>query len=335
MRPRHLHFTETAETQKAVPMFCPVCETSMRRFGRNRNGSQRYRCDDCRTTYTDDATRPHDGRRVAGDKMISCVRMLMEGNSIRGVERLTGVAKRTIIDMVVENGQKCAGFLASTIKNVPVSNIQADEIWGFVRCKEKTRLLREYPENGVGDAYCYTALERHTKLLVAWHLGKRCQEDTQAFAHKLRAATTGSFQLTTDGWLPYRSAIPETFGQSLDYAVIIKDFVNNPDERRYSPPEIIHITIRIQTGDPERSMISTSHVERHNRTLRMQIRRLTRLTDAHSKKWENHEAALAFFIAYYNFVRVHSTIKTTPAVEAGLTDHVWSMGELLAKINAA
>ncbi len=311
---------------------CPNCSGRTRLFGFNRNGSQRYRCDNCRRTFTVGATRPRDGRRLAEERAVMCLRMLLEGNSIRATARLTGVDKRTIIGLVVDTGRKCIPFLDATIHGIPVANIQADEIWGFVHCKERTRSLRDYPEEGFGDAYCYTALERTTKLLVAWHLCKRSVPDTYEFARKLRRATTGAFQLTTDGWHPYRTAIPATFGQSLDYAVLVKDYVPNPDRRRYSPPEIISITIRIQTGDPDESLICTSHVERHNRTLRMQIRRLTRLTDAHSKKWVNHEAALALFFAYYNFCRVHMTLKTTPAVRAGLTDHVWPVQELLRRI---
>jgi transposase-like protein/IS1 family transposase len=311
---------------------CPVCSGATRLFGFNRNGSQRFRCDTCRRTFTVQETRPRDGRLVTEEKAILCLRMLMEGNSIRSTERLTGVAKRTILDLVVNNGQKCERFLEQKIRGIPVADVQADEVWGFVGCKEKARLLRDYPEEGCGDAYCFTAMERNTKLLVAWHLGKRNEANTYEFARKLRQATIGDFQLTTDGWHPYRSAIPAEFGRTLDFAVLIKSYVPNPDDRRYSPPEIINITIRVQTGHPDEARISTSHVERHNKTLRMQIRRLTRLTDGHSKKWENHEAALALFFAYYNYCRVHSTIGTTPAVEAGLTDHVWTMQELLARI---
>jgi len=267
------------------------------------------------------------------DRLINCLRMLMEGNSVRSIERLTGTHRDTIIDGMVRIGEKCQTFLATTIRGISVENIQADEVWGFVKCKEKTRLLRDYPEDGVGDAYCFTAIERTSKLLVAWHLGKRVEGDTWDFAKKLREATVGSFQLTTDGWLPYRTAIPVTFGRSLDYAVLVKDYKALPeDQRRYSPPEVVAVKVHIQTGNPDQDQICTSHVERHNRTIRMQIRRMTRLTDAHSKKWANHEAALAFFFAYYNFCRVHMTLKTTPAVAAGLTDHVWSVKELLEKI---
>jgi IS1 family transposase len=258
--------------------------------------------------------------------------MLLEGNSIRAVERLTKTHRDTIISAMIEAGEKCKIFLERTIQNISVANVQVDEIWGFVFCKEKARHLKDYPEDGIGDAYCYTAIERETKLLIAWHLGKRSVYDTYRFAGKLRRATAGTFQLSTDGFHPYRTAIPFTFGTGLDFAVIVKNYHAIPeDQTRYSPPEVVAVTTIVQTGNPDESQICTSHIERSNRTLRMQIRRLTRLTDAHSKKWENHEAALAFFFAYYNFCRVHSTIKQTPAMAAKLTDHPWTLDELLTK----
>jgi IS1 family transposase len=263
--------------------------------------------------------------------MLLCLRMLLEGNSIRSTERLTGVNKETIIKAMVRTGEKCKTFLETTIRRIPVDDVQADEIWGFVHCKEKHRTLNNLPEI-YGDAYCFTAIERSTKLIIAWHLGKRSQEDTYEFAAKLRAATVGDFQLTTDGYTPYRTAIPATFGSSLDFAQLHKEYGLDEGEKRYSPAVVTGITIKIRTGDPDAASICTSHVERSNLTLRMQIRRLTRLTNAFSKRWENHEAALALFFAYYNFCRVHMTLKTTPAVASGLTDHVWSVQELLNRI---
>jgi IS1 family transposase len=268
------------------------------------------------------------------EKQIAVLRLLSEGNSIRSTERLTGVHRDTIIDAMVEAGKACQRFLEETIRHIPVENIQADEIWGFVGCKEKTRIAKNYGDL-CGDAYTYTAMERDTKLIVAWHLGKRCPEDTLEFAEKLRSATTGRFQLTTDGYTPYRTAIPFVFGPRLDFAQLTKEYGTTEEgQRRYSPPEVIGITIAIRTGAPNPADICTSHVERHNRQIRMQVRRLTRLTDAHSKKWENHEAALALFFAYYNFCRVHMTLKDTPAVKAGLAAEPWSVMELLRRANA-
>lgn len=319
-------------------MLCPICGCSTRRFGRNRNGSQRYRCDVCRRTFTDEATRLLDRRRLDEDRRILCLRMLLEGTSIRSTERLTGTHRDTIIAAMVTAGQQCKRFLETTIHRIPVANVQADEVWGYVYMKEKARLRRNYPEDLCGDAYCCTAIERTTKLLVAWHLGKRSPEDILEFAQKLRRATAGDFQLTTDGYHPYRTAIPATFGQTLDFAVLIKDYDTAPeDQRRYSPPEVVQVTIRIQTGNPDPNQICTSHVERHNLTIRMQIRRLTRLTNAFSKKWTNHEAALGLFFAYYNYCRPHMTLtaeshsKTTPAMAAGLADRVWTVQELIER----
>jgi IS1 family transposase len=263
--------------------------------------------------------------------MILCLRMLLEGNSIRSVERLTGINRDTIIEAMVAAGKNCKRFLESAIHHVPVEDIQADEVWGFVGCHEKVRQAKRYDESK-GDAFCFTAIERTSKLIVAWHLGKRLPGDTLDFADNLRRATVGRFQLTTDGFTPYQTAIPYVFGPRVDFATLVKDY-ETPDEgsRRYAPGDVVGITIRIRSGNPDADKICTSHVERHNLTIRMTVRRMTRLTNAHSKKWENHDAALALFFAYYNFCRNHMTLKTTPAVAAGLADHTWSMAELLAK----
>lgn len=307
-----------------------------RRFGRNRNGSQRYQCLVCRRTFTDERTRPEDRRRLASDRAVFCLRLLLEGTSIRSVERLTGIHRDTVIAALVEAGERCQRFLERTIRDTPVEDVQADEIWSFVLCKEKRRQHYGYPEDGHGDCYTYTAIERTTKLLITWHVGKRSEDDTWEFARKLRRATVGNFQLTTDGFHPYRTAIPATFGPHLRFAVLIKDYDAAPeDQRRYSPPEVVRVTIRIQTGNPDRESICTSHIERSNLTIRMTVRRLTRLTNAFSKKWENHAAALALFFGYYNYCRPHQTLteeaghKCTPAMRAGLADHVWTVDELL------
>jgi IS1 family transposase len=212
-----------------------------------------------------------------------------------------------------------------------VADVQADEIWGFVYCKEKTRLRENWPDD-CGDAYCYVAFERHTKLVLAWHLGKRCPEDTCTFSRKLFGATSGRFQLSTDGYLPYRTAIPSTFGPQIDFAQIVKVYGLDPEsDRRYSPPAVVGVTLVPCVGDPDMDAVCTSHVERNNLNMRMMIRRLTRLTNAFSKKWDNHEAMLGLFFAYYNFCRWHMTLKETPAMRGGLTDHIWTLPELLER----
>lgn len=313
-------------------MDCPLCGQVARRFGHNRNGSQRYRCNQCVHTFTDESTRPTDRRFLSQEKVIHCLRMLLEGNSIRSTERLCEVHRDTIINELVKAGELCERFLPIAIQGVAVNDVQADEIWDFVGCKERTRLRRGYNES-VGDAWCFTAIERTTKLILTWHLDKRSPEATSAFAFKLFLATQGKFQLSTDGFSPYRTAIPRMFS-NIDYAALIKTYGNptgNGQEVRYSPGEVVQTHRVVLLGTPDVERICTSHAERSNLTIRMSLRRFTRLTNAHSKKWANHHAALALFFAFYNFCRVHSTLKTTPAVAAGLTDHVWSVAELLER----
>jgi len=305
--------------------------TEKKKHGRDRRGNQQYRCTVCGKTWTEADPKPLGDMRIPMDRAVMCLRMLLEGNSVRSVVRLTGTHRDTIIDLVVLIGQRCQRFLEDTIHRLPVREVQADEVWDFVGCKQKTKKRRGYGED-CGDAYCFTAIERNTKLLLAWHLGKRTPDATECFTMKLKNATAGRFQLTTDGFGPYQRAVLVAVGGRVDFAQLIKIFApvkGNAAAVRYSPGKIMSTDTRVVMGNPDSDSVCTSHVERHNLTIRTQVRRMTRLTNAFSKKWENHEAALALFFAYYNFCRVHSTIKTTPAVEAGLTDHVWSVKELL------
>ena len=310
-------------------MRCPVCQAEARRFGKDRNGNQRWQCRACCRTFLE--PRPLGTMRLSFDKAIYCLRHLLEGTSIRSTERLLEVHRDTIISAAVTAGKSCQRFLERTVRNLQVSNVQADEIWGFVYCKEKTRQREDWDED-CGDAYCFVALERYTKLVLAWHLGKRSPEDTNAFSGKLRAATNGRFQLSTDGYTPYRTAIPSTFGQKIDFAQIVKVYGNAPEaERRYTPPTVVGVTLVPCLGEPDMDAVCKSHVERNNLNMRMMNRRLTRLTNAFSKKWENREAALGLFFAYYNFCRVHVTLKATPAMKAGLASRPWSLARLLKK----
>jgi transposase-like protein/IS1 family transposase len=313
-------------------MLCPICQQETRKFGKNRSGSQRYRCDECRKTFTDEETLIEDRRCVDREKMILAIRMLLEGNSIRAVQRLLGIHRDTIMNAMVEAGTKCQRFLERTVVNVECSDVQCDEIWGFVNMKDKTRVRKNFEPDGLGDAWCFTAIERHTKLILTFHLGKRTPTDTAIFADNLYFATRGKFQLTTDGYTPYRTAIPAILGgRGIAFATLVKVYGTADEEgsRRYSPAEVIGTIETPVMGEPDEDRICTSHVERSNLTLRMQIRRLTRLTNAFSKKWENHEAALALFFAYYNFCRVHMTLRMTPAQASGLTSETWSVQKLL------
>jgi IS1 family transposase len=273
------------------------------------------------------------------EKAVRIIQLLIEGCSLRSTERITGVNINTIMRLLVIAGEKCERLLQERIKDVRVRDIECDEIWAFVAMKQKTvkqNILRyEYgEETKIGDAYTFVAFERNTKLVLTHHLGRRTFEDTWAFVKKLDKATADShFQITTDGFAQYGSTIPiDLAHKQIDFAQLIKIYaVPDSHEHRYSPPVVVDIKTSIVCGNPDPKRICTSIVERQNLTIRMQMRRFTRLTNAFSKKWENLKAALALFFAYYNFCRKHSSIKKqTPAMASGLTDHVWSIAELLA-----
>jgi IS1 family transposase len=216
-----------------------------------------------------------------------------------------------------------------------VKDVQCDELWGYVGMKEKTKTRKGREQTTIGDAYTFVAIERHSKLVLAWHLGRRTERDTVAFTEKLAAATEGNFQVTTDGFAAYRDAIVLSLGtQGVDFAQLVKLYATSPEsEIRYSPAKCIGCKKTPVFGNPDQAKISTSHVERQNLTMRMQMRRLTRLTNAFSKKWEKLYAMLSLYFAWYNFCRVHQTLRVTPAMEAGITDHIWEIKELLDTVN--
>jgi len=265
------------------------------------------------------------------DKTLLCLNLLLEGNSIRSIERVTGVTKQTLLNLLVLAGEKCHEVMSERIKGIAVKDVEADEIWAFVGMKKMTKLHKEVIDPKVGDAYTFVAIERNTKLVLTWHLGDRDMPNTEAFTDKLDRATQGRFQLTTDGFVAYPDAVSYSLGTRVDFAQLIKIYATNREgEQKYSPPEVVDIITKIVIGNPDPSRICTSIVERGNLSLRTSIRRLTRLTNGFSKKWENLKAALALYFAYYNFCRIHSSIRCTPAMESGLTSHVWTLKELLA-----
>ncbi len=312
-------------------MTCEACQVNCQRFGKHRNGLRRFRCPVCKRTFTEPHSRTLGTMYTPEEKAILATRLLLEGNSIRSTERIVGLDRTTIARLLVLAGGRCEKLLADTIQNLHVRDVEADEIWGFVGMKEKAKGNRFNSADTLGDAYTYVAMERNSKLILAWHLGKRNHQDTLAFIVKLRRATKGKFQLTTDGWPSYPDAVESVFGADIHYAQMIKVYAASRDgEQRYSPAKVVDVEVVPRAGMPDYERICTSHIERQNLTMRMQIRRLTRLTNAFSKKWENLRAAIALHFAYYNFCRVHSSLRVTPAMEAGLTDHVWELKELLS-----
>jgi IS1 family transposase len=264
------------------------------------------------------------------EKALMCLNLLVEGCSVRGIERITGVHRDTVIDLLLTVGKKCEQLLEEKIQRMSVRDVQVDEVWAFIQMKEKTKRDQQLTDDTIGDAYTFIALDRDTKLILCWHLGRRTVKDTETFVEKLGRATSVRFQLTTDGYSGYAEAISYGLGTQVDYAQLIKIYAQTSDgERRYSPAECVGAQKRVMIGTPDNDRISTSHVERQNLTVRMQTRRLTRLTNGFSKKKENLKAALALHFAHYNFCRVHSSIRCTPAMAAQILPSIWTLKDLL------
>lgn len=320
------------ESQAAESMNCERCGVVCQRFGRHRNGLRRFRCPQCKRTYTEAHRRTLGSMYISEERAALALRLLVEGNSLRSTERITGMDLNTLMSLLVKAGDRCQTVMVERIVNVPVRDVQADEIWGFCYKKEKERLESEKDVYGIGDAWCYVGIERHSKLILAWELGKRDPQTTYKFIGKLRYATGDQrFQLTTDGLSLYKPAVELVLRGYADYAQLVKVYSSPREgEQRYSPGDVVEAVPVPVMGLPKRNRICTSHIERQNLSIRMGMRRMTRLTNGFSKKWENLEAAYALWFAYYNFCRVHQTLRVTPAMEAGITDHVWTLAELIA-----
>ncbi len=258
------------------------------------------------------------------------VRGLVEGASIRSLERLTEVHRDTIMRLLVRVGDSCEKIMDSTMKGLTCKNIEVDEIWSFVGKKQRHVGLDDDPSK-VGDFYTFVALDSDTKLIPAYRVGKRDLFNAQAFIDDLASRLKNRVQLSSDKLPAYVEAIESTFGADIDYGQIVKSYEAEPlGPGRYSPPRVVSVLKEYISGSPDWNKICTSYIERSNLTMRMQIRRFTRLTNAFSKKLENLKAAVALHFAHYNFVRVHGTIKVTPAMEAGITDHIWSIRDLIS-----
>jgi IS1 family transposase len=259
------------------------------------------------------------------------VRCLIEGCSINSTVRMTGVAKHTVLKLLVELGAACSEFLDENMRNLPCERIQVDEVWQFVGAKQKNVKPRHFENDGyAGDVWTWTAIDADTKLIPCWMLGMRDPATARAFMEDLAGRLANRVQLTTDGLKAYLIAVKAAFGQDIDYAMLVKVYGNEPEgHKRYSPAICISCERRAVTGDPDPDHISTSFIERQNLTMRMSMRRFTRLTNAFSKKMENHAAAIAIYMMAYNFQRKHMTLGTTPAVRAGIADHIWSIEEII------
>ena len=262
-------------------------------------------------------------------KQESIIAALTEGNSIRSTERMLGVHRDTIMRLMVQVGKGCERLMDQTMRNLPCKNIQVDEIWGYVGKKQR-HLTRSDDPFQTGDMWTYVALDSDTKLIPAYRVGKRNAENTRAFISDLSSRLANRVQLSSDALALYVEATERAFGTNVDYGQIVKVFEAEPiGPGRYGPPQVIASEREAISGNPNVAKICTSHVERQNLTMRMQIRRLTRLTNAFSKKVENMKSAISLHFAHYNFCRRHQSIRVTPAMEAGIVNEIWTIQDLL------
>jgi len=308
---------------------CHNCRTECRRFGK-RGNRQRYQCHQCRKVFTDARDNTLDGMYLPVEKAELVLKLLLEGNSVSSVVRLTDIHQKTILKLLVLAGERCEKVMGRYVRNVKVRDVEMDEVWSFIGKKEKR--VRPEDDQNLGDCYTFVAIERNTKLVLNIAMGKRDKATTDVFVEGVRDAIAPgcAFQITTDGFAPYRAAVPDTFGNNVDFAMLIKVYRAVAEgERKYSPAEVASVEVVPVAGQPDPDRICTSIVERSNLSVRMGQRRFTRLTNAFSKKWENHWAAVSLWYGFYNFCRVHKSLKVTPAMEAGIANHIWSVRELL------
>lgn len=263
-------------------------------------------------------------------KRAQVIASLVEGNSIRATVRMTGIAKNTVAKLLADIGIACEMYQNRILRNLACKRIQCDEIWQFCYAKEKNVPADKKGQFGFGDVWTWVAIDADTKLIPTFMLGNRDAHTANLFIQDLASRLTKRIQLTTDGLKVYLEAVEGAFGCEIDYAMLIKVYGASQDETRYSPAECIECVTNIVTGAPAVKHISTSYIERQNLTMRMGMRRFTRLTNGFSKKVENHAHAIALHFMHYNFCRVHQTLRVTPAMEAGIADHIWSLEEVVS-----
>jgi len=274
---------------------------------------------------------------LAADRKHTIVNALVEGTSIRSIERMTGIHRDTIMRLGLNVGNACARFLDTRVKGVAARKVQVDEIWTYV-FKKQGRISADESAAGIGDQYVFVGIDAETKLVISHLVGKRDGSSAYQFMRDLKDRLTTRVQLTTDGFRQYIRAVDDTFGTEVDYAQLVKIYGQprasaTTARTYYEPVQVIGAIPMSVMGFPRPTAISTSYIERQNLTMRMQMRRFTRLTNAYSKKLGNLKSAIALHFAWYNFVRVHQTLRTTPAMAANLTDHLWTLEELLSAIN--
>lgn len=270
-------------------------------------------------------------------KRIQILNMLVEGSSLRSISRVVDVSINTVTKLMVDAGHVCDAFHDEKVRGVAAKRVQCDEIWSFTYAKAKNVASAKAAPEGAGDTWTWTGIDADSKLIVSWLVGDRDADYAQAFMNDLASRLATRVQMTTDGLKAYLEAIEGAFGCDVDFAQLVKLYGNAPESSkgRYSPAECTGIKKTKITGKPDEKHISTSYVERQNLTMRMSMRRFTRLTNGFSKKLENHCHALALYFVHYNFMRIHKTLRVTPAMAAGITDRVWSWEDIIAIVDEA
>lgn len=268
--------------------------------------------------------------RLPIERRVAVISAIVEGNSVRSTVRMTGVAKGTILRLLADVGTACAAFQDRAMRNLNCRRIQCDEIWSFCGMKQRQVPDERADEFGIGDVWTWVAIDADTKLVPCWLVGNRDTQTAKAFIGDLASRLAHRVQLTTDGHRPYLEAVEDGFGGEVDYAMLVKLY-GQPEsaDTRYSPPVCVGANKTPISGTPDPDHVSTSFVERQNLTMRMQMRRFTRLTNAFSKKIENHEHAIALHYMHYNFVRRHQTLRVTPAMRAKVTNRLWTVEDIV------
>lgn len=273
--------------------------------------------------------------QMKAERRAQVVRCLVEGNSIRATVRMTGAAKNTVVKLLCDIGAACSRYQDLHLRDLTCKRVQVDEIWSFVGMKEKNVPEEKLGQFGYGDVWTWVGIDADSKLVASWYIGMRDAGSGYDFMQDLASRLSNRVQLTSDGHRVYLRAVVDAFGTDIDYAMLVKTYGNDFEgEKRYSPAVCTGCKKAAMIGNPDEQFVSTSYVERQNLTMRMNMRRFTRLTNAFSKKLENHEHAVALHFMHYNFVRVHQTLKTTPAVAAGVADHVWAIDELVGLLES-
>lgn len=309
-------------------MTCAKCHhTAVKRFGfYGRQRIQRYRCLSCRATFTTEARIP--GHHIPLDKAANILGMMLEGTSVRAISRLTGTDKNTILALLETAGQSATRVLDRYVQGVRPRFVQLDELWAYVGCHGHRKAAKAPAE--WGDQWTWLALDSDSKMILSHYVGARNAVSAYSFVRDLSQRTVGRYQITTDALRGYVGAIEEWFGADVDYAQLRKIYGRSESGPEwYAGGTVIAAVPKVRTGNPDFSRISTSHVERANLSVRQHCRRFARLTLAYSKKLDNLKAAVSLYVAFYNFCRVHQTLRITPAMQAGITDHIWSIEELV------